>query len=263
MSPFSIGMPRWRNGRRGGLKIRFSRESGGSSPFLGTRCLRKNMEGVMSSKNLIGWALIIGPLSAFLFGGLLTGILIGPGETAAEAVSEMQAKIGLKSVFTILGSLGFVFAFIGTVLLSNSMRGDGKPGSLLASISTVIFIALTTLAMAATMSDWAALGSLQNDNLDAAAQISNAVTITLVGNALWAGLFFFWGIGFLTLGTALVMQRKLNVIVDWIFVVFGALFVILLLMPWDLAQNVGFLIFGVMVLNTIAAGVFQLRADES
>ena len=107
MSPFSIGMPRWRNGRRGGLKIRFSRESGGSSPFLGTRCLRenveKNMEGVMSSKNLIGWALIIGPLSAFLFGGLLTGILIGPGETAAEAVSEMQAKIGLKSVFTILG----------------------------------------------------------------------------------------------------------------------------------------------------------------
>ena len=100
--------------------------------------------------------------------------------------------------------------------------------------------------MAATMSDWAALGSLQNDNLDAAAQISNAVTITLVGNALWAGLFFFWGIGFLTLGTALVMQRKLNVIVDWIFVVFGALFVILLLMPWDLAQNVGFLIFGIM-----------------
>ena len=93
MSPFSIGMPRWRNGRRGGLKIRFSRESGGSSPFLGTRCLRKNMEGVMSSKNLIGWALIIGPLSAFLFGGLFTGILIGPGETAAEAVSEMQAKI--------------------------------------------------------------------------------------------------------------------------------------------------------------------------
>ena len=217
----------------------------------------------MTTKNFIGWALIIGPLSAFLFGGLLDAFLIGQGETPAEAVSEMQAKIGLSSVFTILGSLGFVFAFIGTVLLSNSMRGDGKPGSLLASISTVIFIALTTLAMAATMSDWAALGSLQNDNLDAAAQISNAVTITLVGNALWAGLFFFWGIGFLTLGTALVKQRKLNVIVDWIFVVFGALFVILLLMPWDLAQNVGFLIFGVMVLNTIAAGVFQLRADES
>ena len=65
------------------------------------------------------------------------------------------------------------------------------------------------------------------------------------------------------LGTVLVKQKKLNIIVDWIFVVFGALFVILLLMPWTLAQNIGFLIFGVMVLNTIAAGVFQLRENES
>ena len=29
-------VPRWRNGRRGGLKIRFPQGSGGSSPFLGT-----------------------------------------------------------------------------------------------------------------------------------------------------------------------------------------------------------------------------------
>ena len=29
-------LPRWRNGRRGGLKIRFPRGSGGSNPFLGT-----------------------------------------------------------------------------------------------------------------------------------------------------------------------------------------------------------------------------------
>ena len=30
------GQPRWRNGRRGGLKIRFPQGSGGSNPFLGT-----------------------------------------------------------------------------------------------------------------------------------------------------------------------------------------------------------------------------------
>ena len=29
-------LPRWRNGRRGGLKIRFPQGSGGSNPFLGT-----------------------------------------------------------------------------------------------------------------------------------------------------------------------------------------------------------------------------------
>ena len=48
-----------------------------------------------------------------------------------------------------------------------------------------------------------------------------------------------------------------------IFVVFGALFVILTVTPLGLAQTVGFVVFGIMVLNTIAAGVFQLRAEES
>lgn len=64
-------------------------------------------------------------------------------------------------------------------------------------------------------------------------------------------------------GIALVMQKKLNIVVDWIFVVFGALFVILTVTPLGLAQTVGFVVFGIMVLNTIAAGVFQLRAEES
>ena len=36
-------MPGWRNGRRGGLKIRFSQESEGSTPFLGTKPFQIDM----------------------------------------------------------------------------------------------------------------------------------------------------------------------------------------------------------------------------
>lgn len=219
----------------------------------------------MSSKNLIGWFLILGPLTVFIFGALLDGILIGEGETPTDAIAEMTAEQGLKGVFTILGSLGFVFAFIGTVLLCDSMQGDGKPGGVLARIGMILFIALTALAIAASMTDWASLGAIGADiteSTDAAKWVEHAVTIQVVGNALWAGLFFFWGIGFIFVGAALVMQKRLHLVVDWIFVIFGALFVILSVIPLDLAQNAGFIIFGIMVLNTVVAGIFQLRAKE-
>jgi len=219
----------------------------------------------MSSKNLIGWFLILGPLTVFIFGALLDGVLIGEGETPTDAIAEMAAEQGLKGVFTILGSLGFVFAFIGTVLLCDSMQGDDKPGGVLARIGMILFIALTALAIAASMTDWASLGAIGADiteTTDAAKWLEHAVTIRVVGDALWAGLFFFWGIGFIFVGAALVMQKRLHLVVDWIFVIFGALFVILSVIPLDLAQNAGFIIFGIMVLNTVVAGIFQLRAKE-
>jgi len=224
------------------------------------------MEAVVNSKNLIGWLLILGPLTVFIFGALLDGILIGEGATPTDAVTEMTAKQGLKHWLTVLGSLGFVFAFIGTVLLCDSMQGDNKPGRVFARIGMIIFTALVALAMAASMTDLASLAAIQEDvteSTSAAMWVEHAVTIHLVGQTLWSGLFFFWGIGFIMVGIALIMQKKLHIIVDWIFVVFGALFVILTVTPLDLAQTIGFVVFGIMVLNTIAAGVFQLRANES
>ncbi len=220
----------------------------------------------MSSKNLTGWFLILGPLTVFVFGALLDGILVGPGETPTDTVTEITAKQGLAGALTILGSIGFVFAFIGTVLLCDSMQVGDKPGRVLARIGMIIFMALTALAMAASMTDWASLDAIQakaTETTDAAKWVEHAVTMQVVGQTLWSGLFFFWGIGFVFVGAALVIQKKLNLVVDWIFVVFGALFVILTLVPLDLAQNIGFLIFGIMVLNTIVAGVFQLREKES
>ena len=130
----------------------------------------------------------------------------------------------------------------------------------------IIFTALVALAMAASMTDLASLAAIQEDvteSTSAAMWVEHAVTIHLVGQTLWSGLFFFWGIGFIMVGIALIMQKRLHIVVDWIFVVFGALFVILIVTPLDLAQDIEFVVFGIMVLNTIAAGVFQLRANES
>ena len=124
------------------------------------------------------------PLTVFIFGGLLTSILIGPAETPADAVTEMMAKQGLKGILAILDSLGFVF--IGTVLLCDSMQGDDKPGGVLARRSMIIFIALTALPKGASITDWALLGAIQGEAADTAeitaAKFNNAVPMQLVGN---------------------------------------------------------------------------------
>ena len=122
----------------------------------------------MSTKNLTAWFLILGPLSVFA-ANFLTSILIGQGETAADRIAEMTDQQALTGVFTFLASLGFVFAFIGVVLLLDSMQKIDKAGSTLARIAMIIFLALTALAIVVTMADWASLNAIQND------QVENAI----------------------------------------------------------------------------------------
>ena len=221
----------------------------------------------MTTKNLTGWFLILGPLTVFLFGFLLTAILIGQGNTPAEAVTEIMANQALTVIFTVIGALGFVAAFIGTVLLLDSMSGDDKPGGVLARIGIIIFIGLTALAMVASMTNMASLAAIQAEATDTveitASKFSMAVTTQLVGNVIWAGLFFFSGVGFILVGTVLVIQKRLNLIVDWIFVISGSLFVILSVIPLDLAQLIQGIIFGIMVLNMIVGGVVVLKEKQA
>ena len=43
-----LNTPVWRNGRRDGLKIRFSQGSGGSSPLTGTNYEAKTLKDILS-----------------------------------------------------------------------------------------------------------------------------------------------------------------------------------------------------------------------
>ena len=138
------------------------------------------------------------------------------------------------------------------------MSGEDKPGGIVAQISTVLFIGLVTLAIVGSLSDLATVGAIQSKATDAAINFSNAVTIQIVGGVLWNGLFFYWGVAFIIFGIAALMQKRLHLIVDWVFVVFGTIFLILSIAPIDLGQAI-FIVFGLMVVNTIVGGIFLLK----
>ena len=211
----------------------------------------------MNSNKIIAWMLIIGPIVTFIT-GFLASILIGQANTPTEAVQEIMDNPNLTTILTVVNSLGFVSALVGATLLSKTMSGEDKPGGIVAQISTVLFIGLVTLAIVGSLSDLATVGAIQSKATDAAVNFSNAVTIQIVGGVLWNGLFFYWGVAFIIFGIAALMQKRLHLIVDWVFVVFGTIFLILSIAPIDLGQAI-FIVFGLMVVNTIIGGVFLLK----
>ena len=211
----------------------------------------------MNSNKIIAWMLIIGPIVTFIT-GFLASILIGQANTPTEAVQEIMDNQNLTTILTVVNSLGFVSALVGATLLSKTMSGEDKPGGIVAQISTVLFIGLVTLAIVGSLSDLATVGAIQSKATDAAVNFSNAVTIQIVGGVLWNGLFFYWGVAFIIFGIAALMQKRLHLIVDWVFVVFGTIFLILSIAPIDLGQAI-FIVFGLMVGNTIIGGVFLLK----
>ena len=211
----------------------------------------------MNSNKIIGWMLIIGPIVTFIT-GFLASILIGQANTPTEAVQEIMDNQNLTTILTVVNSLGFVSALVGATLLSKTMSGEDKPGGIVAQISTVLYIGLVTLAIVGSLSDLATVGAIQSKATDAAINFSNAVTIQIVGGVLWNGLFFYWGVAFIIFGIAALMQKRLHLIVDWVFVVFGTIFLILSIAPIDLGQAI-FIVFGLMVVNTIVGGVFLLK----
>ena len=211
----------------------------------------------MNSNKIIAWMLIIGPIVTFIT-GFLASILIGQANTPTEAVQEIMDNQNLTTILTVVKSLGFVSALVGATLLSKTMSGEDKPGGIVAQISTVLFIGLVTLAIVGSLSDLATVGAIQSKATDAAINFSNAVTIQIVGGVLWNGLFFYWGVAFIIFGIAALMQKRLHLIVDWVFVVFGTIFLILSIAPIDLGQAI-FIVFGLMVVNTIVGGVFLLK----
>ena len=89
-----------------------------------------------------------------------------------------------------------------------------------------------------------------------------AVTIEAIGTAMFAGLWLFWGIGSLILGSAMLMQKNLHVAVGWLFVIFGAFVVITSLVELDLPDEVGLVVWVTSSLVHVAAGVLTLRQQS-
>lgn len=214
----------------------------------------------MSSRSLTGWLLIAGPVLTFVVIGLLYSSLIGDQETPESSVREMMAKPELARLLLGLGSLVFVTIFVGLTLLARSMQGDDKPGGAYASLAGIIFVALAAVGIAAIGLSAAALGFATDTALATGQAL--AVTLEAVSIGMFVGLWFFWGIGSLLLGGAMLMQKNFHIAIAGIFVLFGLYAVIGSLVELNEPDIVGFVIWIAMTLVVATVGVLTLREKQ-
>ena len=209
----------------------------------------------MSSNTLTGWLLIAGPLLTFLVLGLLQVILIGQQDTPADSVAEMMENVQLSKIVIVIGAIVFVATFAGLTLLARSMQQEDKSGT--ATLATIVFAGLTAVGIAAS--------GMSLGTLDAAKEISTQAGVNIESVAsfgMFAGLFLFWGVGFLLLGSAMIIQKKFHILVRWLFVALGTLFVILTANDLEITDVIQYPIWGVMTLLTAAAGILTLREES-
>ena len=210
----------------------------------------------MSSRSLTGWLLIAGPILTFLVIGVLYPALVGEQADPQTSVAEMMAKPELARLLLGIGASVFVSIFLGLALLARSIQGDDKPGGAYATVAGIIFVALAAVGIAAVGLSAAALEASTES-------VVLAVTLEGVSTGMFAGLWFFWGIGSLLLGAAMLMQKHLHIVVAWLYVAFGVYVVISSLVDLNEPDVVSFVVWIVMTLVTAAAGLLTIKGKTS
>jgi len=210
----------------------------------------------MSSQRATGWLLIAGPVLTFLVWAVVWEALIGSQETPAESIEEQLANPQVARILSLIGALAFVGTFVGLIRLALSMQGDDKPGGTYASLAAVSFAAITATAVVGVGMSSGALNA-------AADNVADAVAIETVSDALFDGVFIFWGVGNVLLGTTIVMQKSLHAVVAWLLVGFGVFMLATIAIDPETLEipEAGFIALwlGLSLVN-VAAGVLTLRA---
>ncbi len=221
------------------------------------RADKSMMEGDMNSKTLTGWILIVGPILTFLVVGILYDAVIGPGETNAEAVSEAMAKAQMATLLRIIGAIAFVSPFIGMTLFSRSMQGETSPGAPYAAIAGIVFTAISAIAILASGLSLGTIDTAKNS-------VSDAAIIEIISDGIFPGLFVFWGIGNILIGTAMVIQKNLHIVMGWLFVCWGAFMLIIsVLESVEIPDAVGLILWAGLNLTMVTLGILTLKPKET
>ena len=200
----------------------------------------------MNTRSLTGWLLVIGPILTFVVLAGLYSALIGDGDPGPAAVADLMKNTQLSLIVTALGSVVFVATFIGMALLANSMNAEGQAGSAYAAVAGVIFAGLAAIGIVAT-------------GMNAATIEVAAAIMDLVGNGMFSGLFFYWAIGNILIGSTILIQKRFHIAVGCLFVVVGILMILASVVDAEIPDAVGLIIWVGVELVAVVAGVFVLR----
>ncbi|MQG18258.1 MAG: hypothetical protein FI687_00560 [SAR202 cluster bacterium] len=215
----------------------------------------------VSTKTMVGWMLIVGPILAFLIWGILYDAIIGTSELEGSAGIMESLQMGkdggvLTTLFAIIGSLGFIGMLIAFSIKCRSILDENGNG--LAAVGLMTFMLSAVLITAGTSMGYAGqvtFGEGGQENMTA------AVSMDMMSDAIGAGMPLFMGISFLLLGLAITSLKKTtsNTVISWLFIAVSAFMLITVFVPDLFDGMVGMIAWLIMTLTAVYYGVSTLR----
>ena len=215
----------------------------------------------VSTKTMVGWMLVVGPILAFVVWGFLYDAIIGSSEAEGAAGIMANLQLGqdggvLTYIFAVLGSCGFIAMLIAFSLKCRSILEENGNG--LAAVGLITFVLSAVLITAGTSIGYAAqvtFGEGSQENMTA------AVSMDMMSDAIGAGMPLFMGISFLLLGLAITSLKKTtsNTVISWLFIAVSVFMLITVFVPDLFDGIVGMIAWLIMTLTAVYYGVSTLR----
>ena len=232
----------------------------------------------VSTKTMVGWMLVVGPILAFVIWGILYDAIIGSSDAEGAAGIMANLQLGqdggiLTYIFAILGSCGFIAMLIAFSLKCRSILEENGNG--LAAVGLITFVLSAVLITAGTSIGYAAqvtFGEGGQENMAA------AVSMDMMGSAIGAGMPLFMGLSFLLLGLAMTSLKKSTsnsifiiskympfiswnskIVISRLFIVVSVFMLITVFVPDLFDGIIGMIAWLIMTLTAVYYGVTTLR----
>ena len=210
----------------------------------------------MNTRAFTSWLLIICPIAMLvIFMGIEPLIMgsvdenLAPKEQALANLELFQDNELAAYIINVSGVLLMVGTILGLALLGKSLKGGGSPLGTLSSFVLTAVLAIPIISFGLYVS---------SNEIFADGYKDAAVSLEIMGDAVFGAIPLFWGFGYALLGLGIILEKgPLPTILAWLLFLGG-----LAMIPGAFIGAAGFLIFMIMILLVVISGGFLLRRSD-
>tara|TARA_B100001765_G_scaffold207045_1_gene164829 strand:+ start:283 stop:933 length:651 start_codon:yes stop_codon:yes gene_type:complete len=216
----------------------------------------------MNSKTLSSWMLIVAPVLFVLMLFVVWPAVIGEGKTAAEDVTNLRENRTAVSILLIVGTIIFASMSIGYTLLSWARADGSTREGTLASIASIIFVGITTMVFIMMGTTFPVIGTPAEKMIGD--RLIEAQWVMVLSDSMFPSIMLAWAFGNVVLGSALLLENKINKIASGFLLAVGILMVIMhLLAGVEDKPAVMFMVPMLLsAISPIVLGIFNLRSES-
>ncbi|PKB59933.1 MAG: hypothetical protein BZY65_02580, partial [SAR202 cluster bacterium Ae2-Chloro-G2] len=186
----------------------------------------------------------------------------GEGKTAAEDVTNLRENRTAVSILLIVGTVIFASMSIGYTLLSWARADGSTREGTLASIASIIFVGITTMVFIMMGTTFPVIGTATEKMIGD--RLIEAQWVMVLSDSMFPSIMLAWAFGNVVLGSALLLENKINKIASGFLLAVGILMVIMhLLAGIDDKPAVMFMVPMLLsAISPIVLGIFNLRSES-